>query len=540
MKIFIKLTVLLVILGSSMPGMNQNVFHKTFGGNGNEIFTKMIHQSGENYIISGLTSSFTPGMYHLFLSEINTAGQLMWLKTYGFVSSVWDYDFIKTSDGSYVIACSYIMNNQVLLIKTNQTGDTIWTRSHSLPLQLNVSAVLQSFDGGFYICANVYDANSTIVLMKTDSAGNMLWANHYQHTGSISSKDIALTDDGGIAVLGEVSTFQVLREMLLLRLDSSGNVFSANQYGQNNSNYEFASSIIRTSDGGYILAGFNWKPQQNNTSGVYLVKINSVFDTLWTRTLYDSFYDINYHGSTLIVQTDDDGFIISGSSGTQMVAAQMFDSSGIFLVKTDSLGFPLWSKRFGEFHTGVGETAGDVFPTSDKGFVIAGNTSGTGTFVPYYHDVYLIKTDSLGNTNNCVEIPSSYVPFALNTVVMPLSVSATALTSTSLTPAIIVNTQIFQDSLLCVLVNMPEDDKKNSEILCYPNPFSDYSIIQYHSSMNKDVRVLVYDLTGRHVSETECRDGKCTLERGNMKSGMYVFRIMNDDHIIGSGKIIVE
>jgi hypothetical protein len=535
----VKISLFLFLIFFTIPGMNQTVFHKTFGGYGMEYTSGMEYQPSGNYIVSGKTNSFSGGIYQLFLSEINTAGQVLWFKTFGLSSSLWDMDMKRTSDGNYMFASSYGVNNQLVLIKTNQAGDTLWTKSYSFPIQIYLTSLYQASDGSCLISANLYGTSHSIVLIKADSTGNILWANQYHSNYSILSSDLIQTDDGGIAVFGALTSFQLQYEMLLLRVDSSGNVISAKQYGQNNNYYEFASSIKRTSDGGYILAGYNSK-QQQNTSGIYLIKLNNVFDTLWTRTLYDSFYDYNYHFNSLIAQTDDGGFIISGSSGTHIIANQISDSSGIILVKTDSLGFPLWSKRYGEFPMGGGETASGFFQTDDMGYVIGGFSSGAGTFVSGFNDIYLIKTDSLGNTDNCLELPSIYVHLSVNTIVIPLSVSRTNLSYTSLSNQFIINSHTIMDSLLCVLVSKPEIDQIPSEISCYPNPFSDYTKIQYHSNGYEDDKLLLFDLTGRLLREIKCSNGECVLHRESLKAGMYLIQINSDQKITGSGKIIVE
>jgi hypothetical protein len=135
-----------------------------------------------------------------------------------------------------------------------------------------------------------------------------------------------------------------------------------------------------TLDGGFIITGIT------NSVGaggydVYLVKTDSLGDTLWSRTYGGTGDD---EGMS-VKQTLDGGYIIVG--WTNSFGAGDYD---IYLIRTDSLGDTLWTRTYG----GVFNDGGySVQQTTDGGYIIAGytNSFGAGGF-----DVYLIKTDANG------------------------------------------------------------------------------------------------------------------------------------------------
>jgi len=87
-----------------------------------------------------------------------------------------------------------------------------------------------------------------------------------------------------------------------------------------------------------------------------------------------------------VVQTSDNGFALIG--GTTSFGAGDFD---LWLVKTDSLGNQQWSKTFG----GIWEDWGySITKTSDGGLILAGCTASFGLGGG---DLWLIKTDASGN-----------------------------------------------------------------------------------------------------------------------------------------------
>ena len=92
------------------------------------------------------------------------------------------------------------------------------------------------------------------------------------------------------------------------------------------------------------------------------------------------------HGRS-VVQTSDDGYIISGYTDS-------FGDSGFnfWLIKTDLLGNLDWQRSYG----GTGDDRGfHALQAADGGYIITGYSNSNTNSVP---DIILIKTDDLGNT----------------------------------------------------------------------------------------------------------------------------------------------
>ena len=100
-----------------------------------------------------------------------------------------------------------------------------------------------------------------------------------------------------------------------------------------------------------------------------------------------------------VQETSDQGFIITGYSTSTDInnvkdggTLPSHGGRDVYLIKTDSEGNEEWAKLIG----GAGYDEGhSVHQTFDGGYIITGFTDSYGKGE---NDVYLIKTDDLGNT----------------------------------------------------------------------------------------------------------------------------------------------
>ncbi|MBF0302921.1 MAG: hypothetical protein HQK73_07765, partial [Desulfamplus sp.] len=144
---------------------------------------------------------------------------------------------------------------------------------------------------------------------------------------------------------------------------------------------DYGNSVYPTSDGGFIVTGYTSSIGAGGND-VYLIKTDSNGNELWSKT----FGGKNDDYGRSVYPTRDGGFIVTGY--TSSIGA---GESDVYLIKTDSNGNEIWSKTLGGKSSDYGNS---VYPTSDGGFIITGNTSSIGAGSS---DVYLIKTDSNGN-----------------------------------------------------------------------------------------------------------------------------------------------
>lgn len=319
---------------------------------------------------------------------INAQPETIWTSFFGGSSDEYGECVQQTSDGGYIIigrTHSYGNGSgDIWLIKTDSNGDSLWTRTFGGNDTEYGYSTQQTTDGGYILLGVTQSFGSGYYdfwLIKTDSTGNEEWNQTFGGTGYDQGYSVQQTSDGGYILTGN-QQFNTSdgEQLLLIKTDSSGNTLWTKIYGSDGN--DDGKSVQQTADGGYIIVGRK-ATSTNVGDGVWLLKTDSLGDTLWTK-LYTATGDFGLTGSNgeSVKQTTDGGYIIAGNIYEN-------GDNNIWLIKTDSEGDALWTKSFGTFNSD--EYGQDVEETSD-GYIIAGNTSDAG-----YWDGILISVDSEGN-----------------------------------------------------------------------------------------------------------------------------------------------
>src|SRR5271157_226884 len=312
-----------------------------------------------------------------------------WSQTYGGSSDEYAYSIVQTSDGGFALAgftdSSGAGGFGFYLVKTDSAGNLNWSQTYGGSGDDFAYSVVQTSDGGYALAGytNSFGAGyNDFYLVKTDSTGKMQWSKTYGGAGDDEAHSLIKTSDGGYALAGWTDSFEGGGyKFYLVKTDSSGNMLWNNTYGMAGDNQ--ANSIIQTSDGGYALAG------STDSSGAggndaYLVKTDAAGNMQWNMT-YGGIGDDEAYS---IVQTSDGGYALAGYTTSSSVGTYNF-----WLVKTNSTGAMQWSQTYGPQGEDTDSEAYALVQTTDGGYALGGftNAAGAGGY-----DVWLVKTDSNG------------------------------------------------------------------------------------------------------------------------------------------------
>ena len=384
MKTLLSLVLISPALLFSPGSFSQNLFSKTYGGAGDDIFHAGALTADSGYILTGLGKSYGDTSGNAFIIKTDRNGNMQFVKNYGGSKLDGGNALQQTNDGGYIIAGhtqSYSNDCDGLVIKLDANGDSLWGRIFGNPDDDALSAVEQTTDGGFIFAGYSENYSARVIdvyLIKTDQYGSIQWQKFIGGDSVQVATAIRQTGDGGFIIAGRTRR-SGNDDVFLLRTDANGDSLWSNSFGGSNDDKAYGVQI--TTDGGFIIAGTTLSYGAGSVD-YYLLKTDANGNLQWQRTFGGS----NADGASDVKQTQDGGFIITGT-------AKSFGDTlnDIYLVKTDASGNYQWGKKIG----GNGDDASvSVLLPPGGGYAVAGYTAcfGNGGY-----DGILVRTDSAGN-----------------------------------------------------------------------------------------------------------------------------------------------
>ncbi len=423
------------------------------------------------------------------------APDTLWTKSIGESGSQIAYSVIPIEDGGYMLGGHTTAGNyDFLMVKTDDLGEVVWTKSFGEDDRYESStSMISTVDGGYIMAGGraqdpPYSSKTDIYLVKTDSEGNEEWSSIIG-TQDISETPncVAQTNDGGYILCGHywVSS-QTVYDIWLVKTDSLGLEEWTKVINFEDGKADYAMAVIQADDGGYLVTGETQAFQANYGENAYILKTDMVGETVWLQT-YGSpwpWYENSWH----ILQTSDDGFLICGNQ----------DNDGVdknwYVVKADGNGNQLWSNNSigGTYHDGAFFSC----ETNDGGYAVAGNVH-QGTWNPYITkfsvdgDTLWTKMWTTGDDNSqylyCIRQleDGGYITVGSTTT----NGGGHNIYLARLTPESVgIEKNVFANSETVFLEN-------------YPNPFNKSTVISYRLNSAGQVNISVFDMYGQMVGE---------------------------------------
>ncbi|MFN0215462.1 MAG: hypothetical protein ACKVT2_14485 [Saprospiraceae bacterium] len=378
--------VIFFLFHSVFTGYGQENWQKIIGTEKVDEAKALILTADGHLLVAGSTESFSQDR-EIWLGELDLSGHLLWQRNYN-TGSFWNvgYDIIQTSDTTYFAAGSTWANNcasgQSFGLSCDLNGVTQWLKVFCTPgIKINDAySVVQAPTGDLVFCGTDISAQSqNVAVFVTDYQGNVKWtkslgtmgwevgsmaivtsdtnivaAAYLAQTGGQAGTDAFLVKydiDTGDTIwthrINNPSDYDYFIDVVelsdgtllvseykdsnpwLSHFDADGHLLNQKTFTLGANTKTYPTGLIKTADGGYVMAGFTSAAIDNYDRNGFLAKLSADMDTLWVKVFGGSEDDFIYD----VIQMPDGGYCMVGE--TQSYGDQNGD---IWILKTDSLG----------------------------------------------------------------------------------------------------------------------------------------------------------------------------------------------------------
>jgi hypothetical protein len=289
------------------------------------------------FIVAG--EKYGVGYGDTWLLKTDSQGDTTWTRTYSWPDFDYGDDVIQTSDSGYVVAGTTIIFgpsvSDIWLLRTNAQGDSLWKKTWGGSEQEYCAEVLQTADGGFLVLGttNSYGAGRYDVwLIRTDDMGDTLWTRTYGSSDGDECYSLKKTPDGGYIMAGVTGTASSGTEAYIIKVDSVGDAIWSSTFG--GSADDWLRCIEPTADEGYVGVGYTYSYGAGE-SDVWLIK--TAPDTLGIQGEPPTAVKQSKYSSTIITgplpRPVDKPYKIFDITGRQIHTLD--HAPGIYLIQVD-------------------------------------------------------------------------------------------------------------------------------------------------------------------------------------------------------------
>ncbi|MDR4951479.1 T9SS type A sorting domain-containing protein [Chryseobacterium sp. ES2] len=415
------------------------VWQKSLGGSNLDTAQSIRQTIDGGYIVAGSSNSNDGditgyhGNYDFWIVKIDSNGNIQWQKSLGGSNLDQALSIQQTVEGGY-IAVGWSSSNDgdvsgnqggqdYWVVKLDNSGNIEWQKSLGGSGSDQASSVQQTFDGGYIIAGSTTSNNGHVTgnnggydfwVVKLNYAGNMQWQKTLGNNSNNMASSVQQTFDGGYIVAGTsfnpLHSENGLPDYWVVKLNSNGVPQWDKYFG--GSAHDNGIAIRQTSEWDYIFAG--WTASNNGqvtgnhgNNDCWIIKMDSNGNMKWEKTLGGS----NYENLTAVELTDDNGYIISGNTGS--IDGDVTGNHGLL---------DAWVVKLSQEQLGVSESQQiskpNLYPNPAKDFFYADNLpqesnihitdmSGRKIFSEKYHEKKIkINTSAFSEGIYIVQIKS--------------------------------------------------------------------------------------------------------------------------------------
>lgn len=188
-----------------------------------------------------------------------------------------------------------------------------------------------------------------------------------------------------------------------------------------------------------------------------------------------------------------------------------------------------------------------ISPYLDPATIEMGASSHPYTWRLYGQGILELTFNNIMLPDSNINEPASHGFFRYRIKQNPNNQNGTVIYNTAaiyfdFNPPVMTNTTwhtVGENFVLTVAVDKIFDEAIAVKV--YPNPFTHSATIEVQGKEYEELQLTVFDLTGREIAQERAfYSNKIELTRGNLQTGIYVYKLESNGKMISSGKIVVQ
>lgn len=261
----------------------------------------IIETSTGHVVMAGYSFSFGAGSGDFYLIKLSSNGDTVWTKTYGGVNLEECHSILEDWNNDYLLAGETFSQGagaaDFWVLKTDDNGDTLWSKIYGGVDDDYCYNTVQTSDSFYLLCGKTSSfgaGDSDFWLIKADENGDTLWTRTYGGSQYDAAYSVIETSDSCYLLAGLTSSFGAgSYDYYLVKTDRNGDTLWTKTYG--GVEVDECRAVTETADNSYMLGGATRSFGAGNAD-YWIIKTDSDGDTLWTKTYGgvqdDECYDI--------------------------------------------------------------------------------------------------------------------------------------------------------------------------------------------------------------------------------------------------------
>lgn len=491
-------------------------------GNGNDVVTD---DSGNVYITGVFSNTLSIGSFSvtsigstdIFVAKFNSSGQIIWLIGEGGAGE--DKGFgIEIDQANNIYVCGFF-SSSITIGTTTYTSegekDILWLKYD------NAGSLLAS-----KVWGDIYSDVATKIFI--DDYDKIYLTGYFEDTVNFDSYTLISEDT---------------RDMLLLKLDTGGNVIWARKAGGQGGNYGWDINVDNT--GIVYVTGFaaghdmHFGSITTTNTDVFISSFDTSGAVLWANSIDAIGIGVLYGNS---VSSDVSGNVyITGFSFQDQnmhFGSTILSGNNSYVAKYNSSGNLVWAKGIA---TNTIDGANYIVVDSGKNIYIAGFLDYWGVFgadTIYTNggeDVFIAKLDSNGNYIWSALAGGSGTDGAYSlTLDNNGSIVLTGYTTSSISyfGPYTINGASGQDMFVAKLsqtTGLPVVQGSDKQLYIYPNPAND---MLYVKGVKENAAYKIQSITGATVKEGVLQKNHGAIDIQDISPGLYLLHAAGEVHKI--------